>query len=178
MTQNKLRIKGVNSGGGTPPQPLFTNITLGGIIPWGSPNSNKTIYYRQLTFNYDPTVLAANMDAGSTYEIVMITTSNYFSENTIAGISPMNIGGTTYYRGGAHKVGVQGVGAKGSVTILTDGWSNSNPNTLIVDTPNHFAVSYASFTSTTWHFALIKDGTYVNGTLSSQSFLGSELDNY
>ena len=180
----KLRIKGVNSGGGTttttttiPSSLLFTNITLGGTISFGSISAlNKTTYYRQLTFDYDPTVLAANMDEGSTYEIVMITTSNYFSENSIAGISSMDIGGTTYYRGNAHKVGVQGVGAKGSVTILTAQWSNSNPNTLIVDTPNNVVGYYTPFTLTTWRFALIKDGNYVNGTLSSQSFLGSELD--
>jgi len=169
----KLRIKGATTIS-TPPSPLFTNITLGGTISFGS--GSKTIYYRQLIFDYDPTVLSANMDEGSTYEIVMITTSNYFSENTIAGISSMDIGGTTYYRGNAHKVGVQGVGAKGSVTILTAQWSNSNPNTLIVDTPNNVVGNYTPFTLTTWRFALIKDGNYVNGTLSSQSFLGSELD--
>ena len=171
----KLRIKGATTIG-TPPSPLFTNITLGGIISFGSPNNSKSKYYRQLIFDYDQSVLSANMGEGSTYEIVMITTSNYFSENTIAGISSMDIGGTTYYRGNAHKVGVQGVGAKGSVTILTAQWSNSNPNTLIVDTPNNLVGNYTPFTLTTWRFALIKDGNYVNGTLSSQSFLGSELD--
>ena len=172
----KLRIKGATTIS-TPSSPLFTNITLGGIISFGPPDDpGKTSYYRQLTFDYDSTILAANMDEGSTYEIVMITTSNYFSENTITGISSMDIGGTTYYRGNAHKVGVQGVGAKGSVTILTAQWSNSNPNTLIVDTPNNVVGNYTPFTLTTWRFALIKDGNYVNGTLSSQSFLGSELD--
>jgi len=176
MTQNKLRIKGVNTGGNTPSSPLFTNITLGGIAGQvGTSSSKKNIYYRELTFDYDPVMLAANMDAGSTYQIVMITTSNYFSDNLGAGIVSTDIGGTTYYRGNAPTVGIQGSGAKGIVPI-PGGWSNQNPNTLIVDTPNNVSSNYTSFTLTTWHFALIKDGNYVNGTLSSQSFLGSELD--